>query len=81
MAGMCMGGIKLGADNKVTDTADQFIHMRFFLVVNIRLMTYAVVVYLPTYTLAIHNRLLLSYKHGHLWGKRSGGVICLLSGV
>ena len=48
MAGMCMGGIKLGADNKVTDTADQFIHMRLFLVVNIRLMTYAVVVYLPT---------------------------------
>ena len=48
MAGMCMGGIKLGADNKVTDTADQFICMRLFLVVNIRLMTYAVVVYLPT---------------------------------
>ena len=28
-----MGGIKLGADNKVTDTADQFIHMRLFIVI------------------------------------------------
>ena len=48
ITGMFMGGMKLGADNKVTDTADQFIHMRLFIVVNIRLMTYAVVVYLPT---------------------------------
>ena len=39
-----MGGINLLADNKVIDTADQFIHMRLFLVINIRLMTYAVVV-------------------------------------
>ena len=43
-----MGYINLGDDNKVTDTADQFIHMMLFLVVNIRLMTYDVVVYLPT---------------------------------
>ena len=35
MTGMCMWGNNLGADNKVTDTADQFIHMRLFLVVNI----------------------------------------------
>ena len=33
MAGMCMGGIKLGADNRVTDPADQFIHMRLFIVI------------------------------------------------
>ena len=43
-----MGDMKLDADNKVTDTADQFIHMRLFLVVIIRLMNYILVVYLPT---------------------------------
>ena len=48
MEGMYMWGIKLGADKKVTYTADQFIHMRLFIVVNIPLMTYYVVVYFPT---------------------------------
>ena len=48
MARMCMRGKNLGADNKVTDTADQFIHMRLLLLLNIRLMSYYVVVYLPT---------------------------------
>ena len=66
MAGMCIGDIKLGDDNKVTDIADQFVHTRLFLMVNIRLMTYAVVVYLPTQTLSTHNRLLLSFNHGNL---------------
>ena len=48
MVGMCVGGKNLGYDNKVTDSADQFINMRLFLVVNIQLMSYYVVVYLPT---------------------------------
>ena len=42
---MCMWGINMGAYNKVSDTMDQFIHMRFFLVVNIRMMTYGVFFY------------------------------------
>ena len=42
---MCMWGIKLGAYNKVSDNMDQFIHMSFFLMVNIRIMTYAVAFY------------------------------------
>ena len=48
MSGICVWGIQLGADKKVTDTVDQFIHMRLFLVVNILLLTYSVVIYLPT---------------------------------
>ena len=41
-----MWGKNLGADNKVSYNMDQFIHMRLFLVINIQLMTYTVVVYL-----------------------------------
>ena len=81
MSRMCMWGINMEDDEEVTDTADSFIHMRLFIVVNIQMMTYYVVVYLPTYTLSTHYRLLLIFEHGHLWGNSSGGVICLLSGV
>ena len=48
MSGMCIGGINLGAGKKFTDTVDQLNNMRLFLVLNIWLMTYDAVVYLPT---------------------------------
>ena len=41
-----MWDIKLGDFNNISYTMDQFIHMRLFLVVNIQLMTYDVLVYL-----------------------------------
>ena len=35
VVGMCMWGINLRANNKVTYTVDQFIHMMLFLLFNI----------------------------------------------
>ena len=76
-----MWGIKLGVYNTVKDTRDQLIHMQLFLVVIILMVTYSIVVSLPTKTLAYHDRLLLICKHVYLCGKIPGGVIYLLSGV
>ena len=47
VAGIYMWGIKLAADNKVTDTMNQCIHIRLFQVFIIRLVTYYIVIYLP----------------------------------
>ena len=80
MEGMCLYNKDNGADNEITDTADQFIHIRLFLVVNIRMTNYYVVAYVPTYTLATHDILVQSCKHGHLLGESTDGVICF-SGV
>ena len=76
-----MWGKNLGADNKVSYNQDQFINMRLFLMLNIRMMTNGVVVYVPTYNLVTQDRLLLICKKGHSWRKTSGGMICLLYGV
>ena len=48
VAGICMWGIKLDSHKEVSSTVDQFILTRLFLVVNIKLTTYVVFVYLPT---------------------------------